>query len=89
MATIRFTSHLVRHRPAPAIEADGATVAEVLTHGLAGDALLKSYVLDEQGRVRKHVNIYLDGALIADPVRLSDAVQPQSQLYVLQALSGG
>jgi len=89
MATIRFTSHLVRHRPAPAIEADGVTVAEVLTQGLAGDALLKSYVLDEQGRVRKHVNIYLDGALIADRVRLSDAVQPRSQLYVLQALSGG
>ena len=89
MATIRFTSHLVRHRPAPAIEADGATVAEVMARGLAGDALLKGYVLDEQGRVRKHVNIYLDGELIADRVRLSDAVRPQSELYVLQALSGG
>ncbi|MFZ1661781.1 MAG: hypothetical protein WAT77_07450 [Paracoccaceae bacterium] len=89
MATIRFTSHLVRHRPAPAIEAHGATVAEVLAQGLEADALLKSYVLDEQGRVRKHVNIYLDGTLIADRVRLTDAVLPQSQLYVLQALSGG
>ncbi len=86
---IRFTSHLVRHRPAPVIEAAGATVAEVLAAGLADDPLLQSYVLDEQGRVRKHVNIYLDGALIADRLRLSDPVTPHAEIYILQALSGG
>jgi sulfur-carrier protein len=89
MATIRFTSHLVRHRPAPMITATGATVAEVLAEGLTDDPLLAGYVLDEQGRLRKHVNIYLDGALIADRLRLSDAVGPKSEIYVLQALSGG
>ena len=71
MATIRFTSHLVRHRPAPMITAAGATVAEVLQTGLADDPLLRGYVQDEQGRLRKHVNIYLDGALIRDRLRLS------------------
>jgi sulfur-carrier protein len=86
---IRFTSHLTRHRPAPMIEAAGTTVAEVLTAGLSGDDLLRSYVLDEQGRLRKHVNIYLDGAMIRDRIRLSDAVRDQSEIYVLQALSGG
>lgn len=89
MATIRFTSHLTRHLPAPQIEAEGATVAEVLACALQDDALLRGYVLDEQGRLRKHVNIYLDGALIADRLRLSDAVRPGAELYVLQALSGG
>ena len=89
MAKVRFTSHLVRHRPAPMIEAAGVTVAEVLAQGLAGDDLLKSYVLDEQGRLRKHVTIYLDGAVITDRLRLSDRVGPQSEIYVLQALSGG
>lgn len=89
MAIIRFTSHLVRHRPAPALTAVGETVAEVLADGLTDDDLLRGYVLDEQGRLRKHVNIYLDGTLIADRVRLSDPVQPDSELYVLQALSGG
>ena len=89
MATIRFTSHLVRHRPAPAVMAEGGTVAEVLAQGFEGDDLLRSYVLDEQGRVRKHVNIYLDGTLIRDRLRLSDPVGPRSEIYVLQALSGG
>ena len=89
MATIRFTSHLVRHRPAPVLQAVGDTVAEVLALGFDGDDLLRSYVLDEQGRLRKHVNIYLDGVLIGDRLRLSDAVGPASEIYVLQALSGG
>jgi len=89
MATIRFTSHLVRHRPAPMIEAMGATLAEVLAAAFADDPLLRGYVLDEQGRLRKHVNIYLDGALIADRLRLSDPVAAGAEIYVLQALSGG
>jgi sulfur-carrier protein len=89
VAQIRFTSHLTRHRPAPMIEAAGATLAEVLSTGLAGDDLLKSYVLDEQGRLRKHVTIYLDGSVIQDRLRLSDPVGPRSEIYVLQALSGG
>jgi hypothetical protein len=89
MPQIRFTSHLVRHRPAPMIEAGGATVADVLAEGLAGDDLLRSYILDEQGRLRKHVTIYLRGAAISDRLRLSDAVGPGDEIYVLQALSGG
>lgn len=71
------------------IEADGATVGEVLERGMAGDDLLKSYVLDEQGRLRKHVTIYVDGEVIRDRLRLTDAVGAQSEIYVLQALSGG
>ena len=89
MATIRFTTHLLRHRSVKALEAAGATVSEVLATALADDPLLQSYVLDDQGRVRKHVQIYLDGALIQDRLRLSDPVRPASELYVLQALSGG
>jgi sulfur-carrier protein len=89
MAVIRFTTHLVQHRPVRSIDAQGATVAEVLATGLSDDPLLRGYVLDDQGRVRKHVNIYLDGRLISDRLRLSDAVGPASEIYVLQALSGG
>lgn len=89
MARVRFTSHLARHRPLPLAEAPGATVAEVLAQVFADDPLLRGYVLDEQGRLRKHVNIYLDGTLITDRLRLGDAVGPASEIYVLQALSGG
>jgi hypothetical protein len=89
VATIRFTTHLLRHRNVRALTAAGTTVAEVLGAAMSDDPLLQSYVLDEQGRLRKHVHIYLDGALIQDRLRLSDPVAPASELYVLQSLSGG
>lgn len=89
MATVRFTSTLIRHRAAPSLAAPGGTVGEVLATALADDPLLKGYVLDDQGRVRKHMNIFVDGAMIADRRHLSDPVGQQSEIYVLQALSGG
>jgi molybdopterin synthase sulfur carrier subunit len=89
LATIRFTSHLARHRPTPVLQAEGTSVAEVLAAALSADPLLRGYILDEQGRLRRHVNVYLDGALIADRLRLTDRVQPASEIYILQALSGG
>ncbi len=89
MPTIRFTATLVRHRAAPELSVEGATLREVIDRALSDDALLRSYVLDEQGRVRRHVNIFLDGRMVADKARLAEAVRPTSEIYVLQALSGG
>ncbi len=50
---------------------------------------VRSYVLNEQGELRKHMAIFLNGAMIQDKVGLSDAVQADTELYVMQALSGG
>jgi sulfur-carrier protein len=89
MPILRFTATLARHRETPVIEALGATVAEVIATGLAEDPFLKAYLLDEQGRLRKHVNIFVDGRKVTDRLRLSDPVGPRSEVYILQALSGG
>ncbi|MBK5272653.1 MAG: MoaD/ThiS family protein [Bacteroidia bacterium] len=50
---------------------------------------IKSYVLDEKGSLRKHVNIFIDGTMIDDRDQLSDAVSSNSEIYIIQALSGG
>jgi sulfur-carrier protein len=46
-------------------------------------------VLDDQGELRKHVFIFVDGRRIADRVKLTDAVGETSEIYVMQALTGG
>jgi sulfur carrier protein ThiS len=89
MARVTFTSTLRRHREAPAAEAEGATVREVLDRVFAADPLLRGYVLDEQGRLRRHVNVYVDGEPVCDRRRLSDPAGPRAEIHVLQALSGG
>jgi hypothetical protein len=89
MPTVAFTANLRRHREAPMAEAEGATVREVLDRIFGADPLLRSYILDEQGRLRRHVNVFVGGRMIADRRALSDAVGPDDEIYVLQALSGG
>ena len=89
MAMVHFTSNLRRHVQCPSAEAMGSTVAEVLAQVFKGNDVLANYVLDEQGALRKHMTILVDGRRIADRVKLSDAVSPTSEIYVLQALSGG
>jgi sulfur carrier protein ThiS len=46
-------------------------------------------VLDEHGRLRKHVNVFVNETAIGDRARLSDPVSSGDDIYVFQALSGG
>ncbi len=89
MANVVFTANLNRHVECPQTDAPGDTVAEVLNVVFAQNETLRGYVLDEQGGLRKHMGIIVDGTVIADRTALSDPVGPDSQIYVLQALSGG
>jgi hypothetical protein len=46
-------------------------------------------VLDERGRLRKHVCVFADGERLPHDGALARAIGPQSTLYIMQALSGG
>src|SRR5262245_23430007 len=89
MARVIFTPNLQRHLPCPPAEAPGVTVREVLDAVFAGNERARGYVLDERGALRHHMLIFVDGVQIADRSGLSDAVTPNSEVFVLQALSGG
>jgi len=89
MPRIVFTANLRRHVDCPELEVAGRTVAEVLASAFAVVPQVRGYVLDEQGQVRKHVAIYVDGRRLIDRIRLSDDVTATSEVWVLQALSGG
>ena len=64
-------------------------MAEVLEKVFADNPQARGYVLDERGAMRKHMIVYVDNVMIRDRQRLSDPVQPDSEVYVMQALSGG
>jgi len=50
---------------------------------------LRGYVLDDQGALRRHVAVYVNGRLVSDRTGLTDPVGPRDEIYVFQALSGG
>jgi hypothetical protein len=89
MAKVIFTSNLQRHVDCREAEGKGATVREVLDTVFAGNGHLRSYILDDQAGLRKHMAIIVDGVPVRDRIGLSDAVSETSKIYVLQALSGG
>jgi sulfur-carrier protein len=89
MAKVHFTSNLRRHVDCPSMAAQGATVRVLLDQVFAAHPRLGTYVLDDQGHVRKHMRILVDGLAIKDLEKQSDAVRPTSEVWVMQALSGG
>ena len=89
MAKVVFTANLMRHVDCPPVQTDGKTVRDVLAKIFAENPRLKSYVVDEQFGLRRHMGIIVDGEIVRDRKRLSDPVESNSEIYVLQALSGG
>jgi molybdopterin synthase sulfur carrier subunit len=92
MVKVELTRHL--HAFFPVLEGrdvrvEASTVAEVLA---AVDALapgILGYLCDERGRLRTHVNVFVNNERVADRGRLSDPVAPDATVYIMQALSGG
>ena len=89
MPTVSFTSALQRFLPAPTTQVDGATVAAALAAVFAARPALRGYVLDDQGMLRRHVAVYVNGNPVRDRERLADPVEARDEIYVFQALSGG
>lgn len=89
MARIHFTPQLRRFVDAPTVDVDAPTLHEALDAAFARHPRLRGYVLDEQGHVRPNVVIFVDGRRSDDRAKQADALSPASEVYVMQALSGG
>lgn len=89
MPKVVFTSNLKRHLDCPEQTVPGRTVREVFDGLFLEQQQLRGYILDDQDGLRQHVAIFVDGRLIVDRVGLQDAVEESSEIYVMQALSGG
>lgn len=89
MARVTFTANIQRHVSCPDATVDGSTLREVLDGAFRTNPPARSYFLDDQAGLRKHVAIFIDGRLALDRAGLSDPVNPDSVIFVAQALSGG
>lgn len=90
MAHVSFTRHLVQFFPTLTEgEVPGATIRELVEELNRRYPGLGGYLIDERGRLRRHVNIFVGDEPIGDRVALSDAVAPEGRVFILQALSGG
>ena len=89
MATVRFAKSIQRHVECRPREVDGATIRAVLERYFEENERARGYVLDDQGRLRQHMAIFVDGRHIRDRQALTDPVSPDAVVDLIQALSGG
>ena len=90
MPEVKFTHALKRFFPQlKETETNGISLSEIIAEMDAKFPGLRNYVLDDQGSLRKHVNIFIDGKVIEDRAGLSDSFNKDSEIYIIQALSGG
>lgn len=92
MAKVELTTHLYTFFPdleGKDLLVEASTVADVVREMESIAPGFAFYVCDELGRLRRHVNIFVEEERIADRRRLSDCVEPNSRVFIMQALSGG
>ena len=77
MASVVFTPALRRFLRAPDTRVAGATVGEALEGVFGANPALRGYVLDDQGALRRHVAVYVNGEPVRDRTGLSDPVAPR------------
>ena len=89
MARLVFTQQLARFLAVPEVETGATRLRAALEGAFENNPLLRGYVLNDQGHLRENVVIFIDGRRSVDRTGLDDPLQPDSKVYVLQALSGG
>ena len=90
MPIIKFTSALKRFFPdLKEGKIEGGTVAEVMQQLEKKYTGLSDFLLEENGKVRQHVNVFVGGNLIEDEENLTDEVGETEEILIFQALSGG
>jgi sulfur-carrier protein len=92
MAKVTLTRHLYEFFPqleGKELVIPAATVAQVVAEIEKVAPGFAFYVCDERGSLRTHVNVFIEDEMIADRVRLTDRLEPNARVFILQALSGG
>lgn len=89
MVTILFTPNLLRHVAIEPQRTAPGSLREVLEAAFERHPRLRGYLLDDQGGLRRHLAIFVNGVAIHDRVHLRDPVPDGAEVYVMQSLSGG
>ncbi len=90
MAVVKFTTNLERFYPAlKPTKVCGNTVSDALIEVEQNYKGISDYILDENGGLREHVNIFIGNEMVKDRLKLMDQLKDTDEVYIMQAISGG
>ncbi len=76
-------------QPADQLRFNAANLDELLRALFAHSPQLRGYVVDEHGRLRHHVTVFVNNTVVPSKTDLSQPLEVDSEVYIMQALSGG
>ena len=83
---VLIPSSLLSYTQAPEVDANGATLAELVLDLDRQYPGLRFRVIDEQDKMRGQMRFFVNGEQTFD---LAHALHPTDAVYLVQALSGG
>jgi sulfur-carrier protein len=89
MPTVEFAPALTRHVACPPQDVGAATIGQALDGAFRAAPALRAYVLDEQGAIRKHVAVFVNGEMLPRATALVRELGAADRVMVIQALTGG
>lgn len=89
MVQVKLTANLQKYFPKQELEVEAGNLRDLLRKMDDIQSGFSHYVIDEQNRIRKHVNVFINGRLIIDKNRLDHSFDKGSTIHIMQALSGG
>jgi molybdopterin converting factor small subunit len=85
MALVRLRGPLKMLAGGGELPVAGVTVAELLVALERERPALHGWILDERGRIRRHINVFVNGEKGSEDT----AIAPDDNVDVLPAISGG
>jgi molybdopterin synthase sulfur carrier subunit len=85
MALVRLRGPLKALAGGPEHSVQGTSVAELLRTLEQAQPALQGWILDERGRIRRHINVFVNGEKGTEDT----AVANDDRVDVLPAISGG
>ena len=83
---VLIPSPLLSYTNGREVEADGATLAELVADLDRRYPGIRFRMIDEQGCLRPHMRFFVNGDQARD---MSMAIRPSDEVQIVQALSGG
>ena len=84
MANVSFSPFIQHYVRCPSMEVRGDTVHEAFESYFQEFWQVRRFILDDEGRIRPRLNVFLDGRPVLDRIGMSDPVHLNAKIVVQQ-----
>ncbi len=89
MIKVALTANLRQYYPEARFELAAGSVRELLAAMDRVRPHFSRYILEDNDTIRRHVNIFINGEVLADRADIDAGLPPGTEVHIMQALSGG